>query len=134
MFFFIFIIYDYLFFFFFKQKTAYDMRISDWSSDVCSSDLCGEVPWLRRFPRATRKTATASVAPLQKPAPAASRTSIPISPSGATSLRKSDRPMSRRGYGQFPPVSRFLWPLAFAFRQVLSTHQIVHTEFRERGW
>src|SRR3546814_6904760 len=30
-------------FFFFKQKTAYDMRISDWSSDVCSSDLCGGV-------------------------------------------------------------------------------------------
>src|SRR3546814_3811799 len=26
-------------FFFFKQKTAYEMRISDWSSDVCSSDL-----------------------------------------------------------------------------------------------
>src|SRR3546814_11238878 len=29
------------FFFFFKQKTAYEMRISDWSSDVCSSDLVG---------------------------------------------------------------------------------------------
>src|SRR3546814_4713515 len=29
----------YVFFFFFKQKTAYEMRISDWSSDVCSSDL-----------------------------------------------------------------------------------------------
>src|SRR3546814_10806224 len=29
------------FFFFFKQKTAYEMRISDWSSDVCSSDLTG---------------------------------------------------------------------------------------------
>src|SRR3546814_5460808 len=28
-------------FFFFKQKTAYDVRISDWSSDVCSSDLFG---------------------------------------------------------------------------------------------
>src|SRR3546814_4941087 len=28
-----------IFFFFFKQKTAYEMRISDWSSDVCSSDL-----------------------------------------------------------------------------------------------
>src|SRR3546814_9556216 len=27
------------FFFFFKNKTAYDLRISDWSSDVCSSDL-----------------------------------------------------------------------------------------------
>src|SRR3546814_5342007 len=31
------------FFFFFKQKTAYEMRISDWSSDVCSSDLAGAV-------------------------------------------------------------------------------------------
>src|SRR3546814_11740014 len=30
-----------LLFFFFKQKTAYEMRISDWSSDVCSSDLVG---------------------------------------------------------------------------------------------
>src|SRR3546814_7524149 len=30
-----------LFFFFFKQKTAYERRISDWSSDVCSSDLSG---------------------------------------------------------------------------------------------
>src|SRR3546814_4523724 len=30
-------------FFFFKQKTAYEMRISDWSSDVCSSDLIGQV-------------------------------------------------------------------------------------------
>src|SRR3546814_2500925 len=28
-----------LYFFFFKQKTAYEVRISDWSSDVCSSDL-----------------------------------------------------------------------------------------------
>src|SRR3546814_18696451 len=28
--------------FFFKQKTAYEMRISDWSSDVCSSDLLGQ--------------------------------------------------------------------------------------------
>src|SRR3546814_12935804 len=31
-----------IFFFFFKQKTAYEMRISDWSSDVCSSDLSEE--------------------------------------------------------------------------------------------
>src|SRR3546814_4299572 len=31
--------------FFFKQKTAYEMRISDWSSDVCSSDL----PKVKRF-------------------------------------------------------------------------------------
>src|SRR3546814_18707359 len=33
------VVYFWLVFFFFKQKTAYEMRISDWSSDVCSSDL-----------------------------------------------------------------------------------------------
>src|SRR3546814_3299935 len=42
------------FFFFFKQKTAYEMRISDWSSDVCSSDLipvpgAGQVQAVRGF-------------------------------------------------------------------------------------
>src|SRR3546814_6591034 len=40
-------------FFFFKQKTAYEMRISDWSSDVCSSDLLEEI--LDATP-ATRRT------------------------------------------------------------------------------
>src|SRR3546814_13681169 len=34
----------YVHFFFFKQKTAYEMRISDWSSDVCSSDLQSLTP------------------------------------------------------------------------------------------
>src|SRR3546814_16808536 len=58
-----------LFIFFFKQKTAYEMRISDWSSDVCSSDLrtpssswaaaCSSMPatrWRRTTPtsRSTR--------------------------------------------------------------------------------
>src|SRR3546814_7906004 len=38
-----------LFFFFFKQKTAYEMRISDWSSDVCSSDLFTDPVGRRRF-------------------------------------------------------------------------------------
>src|SRR3546814_5427083 len=43
--------------FFFKQKTAYEMLISDWSSDVCSSDLqvsIGEV--LARIPQESQKT------------------------------------------------------------------------------
>src|SRR3546814_6975817 len=35
-------VYSFVFLFFFKQKTAYEMRISDWSSDVCSSDLVGQ--------------------------------------------------------------------------------------------
>src|SRR3546814_5721378 len=55
----------YLCVFFFKQKTAYEMRISDWSSDVCSSDLDGlhrdgkvvGHPAMRRQPGAVRQRA-----------------------------------------------------------------------------
>src|SRR3546814_2210704 len=39
--------FKYVFVFFFKQKTAYEMRISDWSSDVCSSDLRKALPLQR---------------------------------------------------------------------------------------
>src|SRR3546814_18570644 len=49
----------FIFFFFFKQKTAYEMRISDWSSDVCSSDLAAGEGVERLPPRdagARRKT------------------------------------------------------------------------------
>src|SRR3546814_11449096 len=63
-----------MFFFCFRQMTAYDMRISDWSSDVCSSDLpCGvtaipvtKPPW----PRSSARTAPpgASSARPQSPA------------------------------------------------------------------
>src|SRR3546814_4634056 len=35
-------------FFFFKQKTAYELRISDWSSDVCSSDLFRQIKTVGR--------------------------------------------------------------------------------------
>src|SRR3546814_2898992 len=44
----------YCFVFFFKQKTAYEMRISDWSSDVCSSDLIrSSIGMPARAPRGT---------------------------------------------------------------------------------
>src|SRR3546814_3918558 len=56
-------------FFFFKQKTAYEMRISDWSSDVCSSDLRDRLlppvprhlarPRRTRPPHRTRRTGRA---------------------------------------------------------------------------
>src|SRR3546814_8996498 len=42
-----------LYFFFFKQKTAYEMRISDWSSDVCSSDLGIQVVQNQELPLST---------------------------------------------------------------------------------
>src|SRR3546814_1257830 len=52
------------FFFFFKQKTAYEMRISDWSSDVCSSDLIqtGGTP---RWPSCSSKCSMGQAARFQ---------------------------------------------------------------------
>src|SRR3546814_3931927 len=48
------------FFFFFKQKTAYEMRISDWSSDVCSSDLASPRPAISARPTATSSIPTSA--------------------------------------------------------------------------
>src|SRR3546814_4451640 len=48
----LYIILSFIFLFFFKQKTAYEMRISDWSSDVCSSDLAGACDAIAMHPAA----------------------------------------------------------------------------------
>src|SRR3546814_6352681 len=56
-----------LFFFFFKQKTAYEMRISDWSSDVCSSDLLRLIGYGRRDALAHRLTAWEGVLDTVRP-------------------------------------------------------------------
>src|SRR3546814_5156829 len=52
--------------FFFKQKTAYEMRISDWSSDVCSSDLLPLHLWLPRAYAATSPPVAALFAIMTK--------------------------------------------------------------------
>src|SRR3546814_3508147 len=61
---FLYVVFHLCSFFFFKQKTAYEMRISDWSSDVCSSDLhasasrdpCrGQAPGPKMDPRVKRE-------------------------------------------------------------------------------
>src|SRR3546814_3099604 len=49
-------------FFFFKQKTAYEMRISDWSSDVCSSDLLSLHPARQRGKPSSRNPARIGLA------------------------------------------------------------------------
>src|SRR3546814_6990069 len=56
-----------LIFFFFKQKTAYEMRISDWSSDVCSSDLCWTVPHAAPPPWLIRLKKRRSPSPSSRP-------------------------------------------------------------------
>src|SRR3546814_19703599 len=54
-----------MFFFFFKQKTAYEMRISDWSSDVCSSDLVALGGKVRDMPEMLAKAAAVGVAEIR---------------------------------------------------------------------
>src|SRR3546814_16300215 len=71
-------------FFFFKQKTAYEMRISDWSSDVCSSDLQEQV--LRAGGRCRRRQCRyqgAAMAPFAMARQDADRQDLPFSGDGA---------------------------------------------------
>src|SRR3546814_20776141 len=69
-----------MFFFFFKQKTAYEMRISDWSSDVCSSDL-------------EQLAALAPSSALRAPSPASGRRAVwTMSAGGRTASRAAARP------------------------------------------
>src|SRR3546814_1605055 len=75
-------------FFFFKQKTAYEMRISDWSSDVCSSDLrtAGSRPGSRRALKLWRRwRATTAILVATRPG----------SPTAASSRKSITRGASR---------------------------------------
>src|SRR3546814_9903693 len=84
--------------FFFKQKTAYEMRISDWSSDVCSSDLdelCfghGEFPLStmdRRQPSILEKSATLCTASRKRAS--SPRRDVRISASGSLTITPSKK-------------------------------------------
>src|SRR3546814_17390260 len=66
-----------LFFFFFKQKTAYEMRISDWSSDVCSSDLSA-----LSVPLSSPREANGAAAPAIVLS-AATESVMPLTPAGS---------------------------------------------------
>src|SRR3546814_211942 len=79
--------------FFFKQKTAYEMRISDWSSDVCSSDLrsseCGQAGGRRSGGRSRAGSTPAARKPDpegQKPWPSRLPTSVARPPSRANGI------------------------------------------------
>src|SRR3546814_4667953 len=81
-------------FFFFKQKTAYEMRISDWSSDVCSSDLP-----LARLPRDDPWTRHRLAARFDRAGPSshASLWSRPLAaPAGRPRVARTRRKHSRR--------------------------------------
>src|SRR3546814_6651135 len=77
-------------FFFFKQKTAYEMRISDWSSDVCSTDLHPRSGTVTPFPRARRfpdRHATSPGAPDNSAMPAEGRDRQSVGSGKSVSVR-----------------------------------------------
>src|SRR3546814_9775572 len=89
--------------FFFKQKTAYEMRISDWSSDVCSSDLCGDGDSCRRRLLARRRAARLAARRLRlpdlaRPAAGAAQPPHPAGSAAADPVRERRHPCpGRRG-------------------------------------
>src|SRR3546814_21172357 len=122
-------------FFFFKQKTAYEMRISDWSSDVCSSDLVAAQTTPRAIqsrPIHKRQTGRANTThmgarlepestpnmatPRARPMPAADSHAafrhIPLSFHRATTWSTSHKPTALRAYIKNSYIHP---PLPFAF-------------------
>src|SRR3546814_19891910 len=77
-------------FFFFKQKTAYEMRISDWSSDVCSSDLLPPEPGLPPH---------APPPPAGPPPLAPPPTAMPFPPEGQAPDVAADMPQPEQAAG-----------------------------------
>src|SRR3546814_1193779 len=88
------------FFFFFNQMTAYDMRISDCSSDVCSSDLAGDAAAHRaRQCRAVERDGDLHGGPHCRPAVAAAIAAPVLArkPEGAAGRRPDARPVPAQG-------------------------------------
>src|SRR3546814_5946422 len=89
------------FFCFFKQKTAYEMRISDWSSDVCSSDLASA--WIPRY------CPSGSKAPPPRPNPEHLRDLMPPAhraeyACGRRCRRKAVVRRHNGGWNRLPPI------------------------------
>src|SRR3546814_8375345 len=97
-----------LFFFFFKQKTAYEMRISDWSSDVCSSDL-RLILGVREFSstcRARRAFCRPPLALAMKPLRGSGRDSCGISAAAARTAHRRRGPRAPTRFPSYPMTSR----------------------------
>src|SRR3546814_2479437 len=107
--------------FFFKQKTAYEMRISDWSSDVCSSDLRGRGTRCPSHPRRARSTGLSRRA-MTKAITQAAAANLPIGDNQTLLWRMTARERQRRiadahkiAYDAAAPCHVLLASLDYAF-------------------
>src|SRR3546814_20202731 len=120
-----------MWFFFVKQKTAYEMRISDWSSDVCSSDLCGANLCSKRMQQqraaeklsgsSAQKWRSAAIAPSPPRAPRVRRTRP--CPAGR---RKAARSEERRVGKECVSTCRTRWS-PYHYKKKKSRHQSILT-------
>src|SRR3546814_12769636 len=108
--------------FFFKQKTAYEMRISDWSSDVCSSDLPAAAP--APAPRSPPPPTAMALRAAAPKCASAHRDAV------APASRQQGRPPSSPG----PQLSKpTLSTSTLASRRWRTTSEIGRAACRERG-
>src|SRR3546814_3578207 len=100
-------------FFFFKQKTAYEMRISDWSSDVCSSDLAAMADparWHAYFPDTHAAMAAEGLAYYRGGDPAKPVVYEDFLPASAAGIFRSNlRSEERRGGKECVSTCRYRW-------------------------
>src|SRR3546814_1654833 len=119
-------------FFFFKQKTAYEMRISDWSSDVCSSDLPagGRGAVVNGMPLAAHAESGSSPRISRMPSPGASlieiSDSLNVTPPSTGSKAHSDGP-SRSTLVITPDLATATCTAAATLMLVSSMQPIMHT-------
>src|SRR3546814_20075824 len=98
-------------FLFFKQKTAYDMRISDWNSDVCSSDLLS--------PKQERAATV--------PSDRAKDLSVPVAPAEAPVAPRTPARITLHGVTREDP---YAWLRADNWRQVMRDPAVLDPEIR----
>src|SRR3546814_19634957 len=108
-------------FLFFKQKTAYEMRISDWSSDVCSSDLSNNVSVRCEGPTAWTLYVPVRVRDL-RPVLVLARAVRRGEPIDAGMLRAETRDVAQLPFGYLTELSRVA---ASAFRRPVGAGQVV---------
>src|SRR3546814_2691732 len=96
-------------FFFFKQKTAYEMRISDWSSDVCSSDLVQARRRVRLAAPSHRASLWVTDLRVRDRAPARSTRTLERRPNCEPALRVRPRSEERRVGQECVSTCRSRW-------------------------
>src|SRR3546814_7021830 len=118
--------------FFFKQKTAYEMRISDWSSDVCSSDLLPQdASFTAQRQQATYCSATAAPKPISyasgacSPATWCTSTIMPSSPSVIITAITS-RTRSEEHTSELQSLMRISYAVFCLTKKKNRQHYIIH--------